>query len=364
MGFQPEDIADLVATTINDLPNQELEYAFDHNEYFWASMFEKEAIKIDGGTSIERKVIFDRTGNAKYRSLYELDDPRIADKIHTINVHWALCSTNASWDEFEILQQKNSTKGFINLIQTRKDDSIIDLADLIEETMISVPDSATDKKNPYTLPYFLRVLNSAGTINTTAGFNGTTVTYGNSSTGTIIAGIDSAEEEKWRNWCAPYTDIDNTFLKEARRAFVKTHFRPPILLNTPLIKKRASKMQGIAGTDTVLDLMELVDSRDDNHVSTSKESLGGMLVVDGDLVRLNRIPIIPLDTLDSASYTPLYVWDTAKLQPVVHDGYWMEKKAPMVDRGQHTTYTSYTDGAHNILPLNMRTLGFVLHKTS
>ena len=50
MGFQPEDILDLVATTINDLPDQELEYAFDHNEYFWANMFEKDAVKIDGGT--------------------------------------------------------------------------------------------------------------------------------------------------------------------------------------------------------------------------------------------------------------------------------------------------------------------------
>lgn len=364
MGFQPEDIADLVATTLNDLPKQELEYAFDHQEYFWASLFAKDSIKIDGGTSIERKVSFDRTGNAKYRSLYELDSPKIDDHIHTINVHWALLGTNCSWDEFEILQQKNSTKGYIDLIQNRRDESIIDLANLIEETMVSVPDSATDKKNPFTLPYFLRVLNSSGTINTTDGFNGCTVTYGGGTTGTIIAGIDAAVEAHWRNYCGVYTAIDNAFLKVSRRAFAKTHFKVPILLNSPLIKQRAQKMRAVAGTDTVLDLMELVDKKDDNHVSTTKEAMGGMLVAEGDLVRLNRVPVLMLDTLDSASYTPLYFFDLNYLVPFVHDGYWMEQKKPMVDRRQHTTYTSYTDGAHNVLPKNMQKLGFVLHKTS
>lgn len=364
MGFQPQDVLDLVAFTIDDLPNQELEYAFDHNEYFWADMFQQDAIKIDGGTSVKRFVTFDRTGNAKYRSMYDLDDPKIADHAHEIDVHWALVNTNASWDEFEILQQKNSKKGFISLIQSRMDDSVIDLADLIEETLIDVPDSATDKKKPFTLPYFLRVLNAAGTINTTAGFNGTTVTYGNTTTGTIIAGIDSGTEAHWRNWTGPYAAINAAFLKEVRRAFIKTHFRHPLILKSPLIKKRAAKMRMIAGTDTVLDLMDLVDQRDDNHVSTAKESLGGMLHSDGILVRLNRIPVLPVDTLDGASYTPLYAFDLNFLVPFVHDGYWMNKKKPMVDRGQHTTYTVYTDGAHNVLPKNMQRLGFVMHKTT
>jgi hypothetical protein len=363
MGFQPEDIADLVATTQNHY-ERDMDYALEHNEYFWTTMFQKDTVKYDGGTSIERKVSFDRTGNAKYRSMYDLDSPKIADHIHTINVHWALIGTNASWDEFEILQQKNAVKRIIDLVHSRLDDAYIDLADLIEETMVSVPDSATDRKHPFTLPYFLRVLNSAGTINTTAGFNGCTVTYGDASTGTICAGIDSNVEDKWRNYTGPYTAINNAFLKVARRAFIKTHFKYPIILDSPIMMQRAKKMRMIAGTDTVLDLMDLVDTRDDNHVSTAKESLGGMLVVDGDLVRMNRVPVIPLDTLDDASYTPIYAFDLAQLQPFVHDGYWMERKKPMVDRGQHTTFTTYVDGAHNILPRNMQKLGFVLHKTS
>lgn len=364
MGYRPEDIADALATTLADLPNQELEYALDHQEYFWCKLFQEKNVSIDGGTSIQRKVSFDTSGNARYRTMFDTDEPKFGDSIQTIDVHWALLGTNASWDEFEIVQQMNSTKGYVNLVQTRKDKSMIDLADLIEETMIDVPDSATDKTTPFTLPYYLRVLNSAGTINTSGGFNGTTVTFGNGSTGTIIAGIDAAQETKWRNWAAPYTAINNSFLKAYRKACIKTRFRPPIILNTPLMRERAMQYMSVAGTDTVLDIMQFVDDKDDNHVATKKEGLGSMLTVDGDLCRLNRVPVIPLDTLDSATYDPLYSVDLSWFKPVVHENYWMNQKSPMVDRRQHTTYTSFNDGAHNILVENVRKCGHVLHKTA
>jgi len=364
MGYRPEDIADLLATTLADLPDQELEYALDHQEYFFANLFRTKNIKIDGGTSIQRKVSFDTSGNARYREMYDTDEPKFGDSIQTIDVHWALVGTNASWDEFEIIQQKNSTKGYVNLVQTRRDKAIIDLADLIEEKMVSVPDSSTDRKHPFTLPYYLRVLTTAGAINTTAGFNGATVTFGDATTSTICAGIDAASESKWRNWAAPYTAINNTFLKRYRQAGIKTKFRPPMMLDTPLMKERAAKMMCIAGTDTVLDIMELVDKKDDNHTSTGKEALGGLLVVNGDLVRLNRVPVIPVDTLDNADYDPIYTFDLSYFIPVVHDGYWMKTTPPMVDRRQHTTFTSFQDGAHNILVENIRKCGHVLHKTS
>ena len=364
MGYRPEDIADALATTLADLPDQELEYALDHQEYFWCSLFEEKNIQIDGGTSIQRKVSFDTSGNARYRTLFDTDEPKFGDSIQTIDVHWALIGTNASWDEFEIVQQMNSAKGYVNLVQTRKDKGIIDLADLIETTMITTPTSATDKTTPFTLPYYLRVLNSAGTINTTAGFNGTTVSFTGGTTSTIIAGIDAATETKWRNWAAPYTAINNAFLTAYRKACIKTKFKVPIILDTPLMKARARKMMSVAGTDTVLEIMSLVDRKDDHHVSTKKEALGGLLVVDGDLVRINRVPVVPLDTLDDAIYDPLYTFDLNWFKPVVHDGYWMKKTPPMVDRRQHTTFTSFIDGAHNVLVENIRKCGHVLHKTS
>ena len=102
MGYRPEDIADLLATTLADLPDQQMEYALDHNEYFWTQLFQEKNIKIDGGTSIQRKVSFDTSGNASYRNMFDTDEPKFGDSIKTIDVHWSLLGTNASWDEFDV----------------------------------------------------------------------------------------------------------------------------------------------------------------------------------------------------------------------------------------------------------------------
>lgn len=367
MGYRPEDIEDLLETTLADLPEQELQYALDHREYFWSSLFTNDNISIDGGTSIQRKVTFDTAGTAKYCGVYETDEYKTADTIHTIDVHWAKLTANASWDEWEIVNQKNSKKGFINLVQKKRDDMYIDLADLIEETMIAPPASITDKSTPFTLPYYLRIKDTAGSVNTSAtgGFNGATVTFGNATTSTVCAGIDSADEEKWRNWNCLYTAVNGAFLKSLRRAFIGTKFRYPVFLKSPLIKERAMKMRAVAPTEIVLDLMDLVDKKDDNHTSTGKEVLGNMVVADGDLVKINKVPVIPLDTLDSASYSPIYFFDLAYFVPFVHDGYWMKKTPPQNHKPlQHTVYSINIDGAHNILVDNLRRAGFVMHKAS
>jgi hypothetical protein len=59
---------------------------------------------------------------------------------------------------------------------------------------------------------------------------------------------------------------------------------------------------------------------------------------------------------------PIYCVDFRKFKPFVHEGYWMVETEPMTDRGQHTTFSVFLDGAHNNLLLNRREAGFVLHK--
>jgi hypothetical protein len=372
MSYRPEDLVGLLETTLADLPNQEIQYVLDHNEYFWCSLFQNDAVSIDGGTSIQRKVEFDTAGTARYCGVFETDEYKFKDDIHTIDVHWAKLTASATWDEWEIVQQKNSKKGFINLVQTRRDQMYIDLADLIEETMITAPNSATDKSTPYTLPYYLRFRTAAAdTINTSAGaWNGKAVKFGDGTWSTVCAGIDSTTEEKWRNWCGLYTDVNNAMLKSMRKALIKTKVKYPTFLNSPLIKERASKLRAVAPTDIVLSLMELVDKKDDAHDSTAKEVLGGMLVVDDGLVKVNKIPILPLDTLDQSdgtpiAYSPVYFMDLAYFKPFVHDGYWQKVDPPTSLKPlQHTAFGMNIDGAHNILVENIRRCGFVLHKAA
>ncbi len=361
MSVELSDLADLIATTINDLPSQEFEVAWDNQDYEFCRIYQQERMVVDGGTQIERKVMLDNTGNARYRRAYDTDTPTVGDVIHTIKVPWTLIGTNYSWDEFEILQQKNSAKGFIRLMTVKRVDGLWAFANLVEDRAWKTPTSASDTLFPYGVPYYLKFTNAAGSVNTSSGFVGATITYQDASTGTNCAGIDSAVETKWRNYAALYTAVDNAMLRAFRLAFMYTRFKAPLFVKDPSDKRVAAK-RVYTDFDTVTRLMDFADQKDDFH--RGKDIMSNLKMDETGLVYINRLPVVPIPQLNGASNTPLYTVDFAKFIPYVNDGYWMEEKKPMTDRGQHTSYTVFLDGAHNNLCLNLRTAGFVMHKAA
>jgi hypothetical protein len=157
---------------------------------------------------------------------------------------------------------------------------------LIEERSWKTPTSSTDDLYPYGVPYYLNLM---GTGTTTDGFVGQTIVYQDATTGTSCANIDASTYSKWRNWAALYTNIDNAMLKTFRKAFLKTRFKAPINIKDPGQGRNAQK-RIYSDFDTVCDLMDLVDAKDDNHTSAKREALGGMTIDDGGLVRINRLP--------------------------------------------------------------------------
>jgi hypothetical protein len=361
MAVKGSDLLDLIAVTLNDLPKQEFEVQWDNQDYEFCRIYQKERMVIDGGTQIERKVMLDHSGNAKYVRFYQTENPNVNDVMSTIKVGWTQIRTNYSWDKFEILQNKNSAKGFINLMKARRTDGLWSLAELIEERAWKTPTNASDDLYPNGVPYYLNMFNAAGLINSTAGFVGATIVYQDDTKGTICSGIDASKETKWRNYAAVYTAVDAAMLKAFRLAFMYTRFKAPVFINDPKNARSAAK-RIYTDFDTSAALMELADKRDDNH--TGKDLMGNLKMDDSGLCFINRLPVVPIAQLNGASYTPLYCVDFAKFLPVVHDGYWMEESEPMTDRGQPSTLTVYLDGAHNNLCLNKRTAGFVMHKTS
>jgi hypothetical protein len=362
MGVKNSALVDLIATTLNDLPKQEFEVMWDNQDYEFCRIYQNERMEIDGGNQIERKVMLDPTGNARYRRLYDTDNPAVGETMHTIKVPWTQIGTNYSWDKVEIMRNKNSAKGFVNLLKTRRVDGLWDLANLIEDRAWKTPDSANDDINPYGVPYYLNFFTDAsGTVNSTAGFNGVAAEYQNGNFTANIAGIDASEEPKWRNYCAPYTKVDNSMLKAFRIAFMKTRFKVPINISDPSDKRTAAK-RIYTDSSTVADLMEFADLRDDNH--SGKDVLGNLRVDEGGLCFINRLPVVFIPQLEGADYSPIYCIDFAKFIPYVQDGYWMDEGEPITDRTQHTVFTVFLDGAHNNLCINRRTAGFVMHKTA
>ena len=359
MGVRNSELADLIATTLADLPDQQFEVEWTNQDYEWCRIYQQNRIQIDGGTEIKRNVMLNPTGNARYRRTYDTDEPVAGDVQYQITVPWTQIGTNYSWDKVEILRNKNSSKGFVNLMESKRVDGLWSLADLIEERGWLTPTSSSDDLNPYGIPYYLNLLNTGDS----AGFNAKTITYQDASTGTVCAGIDANIESKWCNYAAPYTKIDNAFLKTYRKGVISTQFKAPLFINDPssdaLMVKRV-----YAGLDETVTLQDSLDSRDDNHKPV--DLMGGVLAQIEGTVMLNRMPVVYIPALDNttlhpAKYNPVFTVDFRKFVPYVQDGYWMEEGEPMTDRGQHTTFTVFLDGAHNNLCTSRRKCGFVLH---
>lgn len=363
MAVKNSQLADLIMLTLDDLPKNYFEVTWDNQDYEFCRIYQTERMVIDGGEQIQRQVMLTPTGNAKYRRLYETDEPAVRDVMHQIRVPWTQLSTSYSWDKVEILRNKNSAKGFISLMKVRRIDGLWSLASLIEDRAWKTPATSTDDLYPYGVPYYLRWMDADST---TDGFVGQTIRYQDGNTGTTCAGIDSANEERWRNWAALYTTIDNAMLRTFRLAFMYTSFKAPLIVNDPSQKRTGAK-RIYTTFDNVADLMDLADAKDDKH--TGRETLGNLTMTESGLVYVNRLPVVPIANLNSETDPEtgddpesIYCINFEKFIPFVHDGYWMEESEPMTDRTQHTTFTVYLDGQHQNLCTNVREAGFVLHK--
>ena len=367
-GTKNADLIDLIATTLPNLPEQYFEVTWTNNDYEACRIYQRERMEIDGGTSIKRKVMFSPTGNARYRRLFDTDDPAVSDVMVEIDVPWCQIGTHYSWDVLEIKRNANSARGFIRLLETRRIDGLWSLADLIEERFWKTPDTLTDDLNPYGVPYYLNMLDTGVT---TAGFSGLNVVFGDRSISPICAGISTTTEARWANWAGTYTAVDNALLEGFRTAFTRTKFKAPLIINDPAQTRNAAK-RVYCNAVTIVKLQVLADARDDFH--RGKDVLGNIRIDDGATVYLNRLPVIYITQLDAAQVAPIaaanatmevdpiYCVDFEKFIPYVQDGYWMEESEPMTDRTQHTTFTIFLDGSHNNLCVNRRQAGFVLHK--
>jgi hypothetical protein len=285
----------------------------------------------------------------------------------TITVPWTQLKTHYSWDKLEIIRNRNSAKGFIRLIESRRIAGLWSLAKLIENRAWKSPTSATDDLYPNGVSYYINHMNNTLTA---AGFVGQTIRYENGGTGTVCAGIDAATEPKWRNYAATYSNVDNALLKTFRKAFLVTQFKAPLFINDPSQKRNAAK-RIYCDVDTAVALQDLADAKDDKH--TGKEVLGNIRMDDGALVLINRLPVIYINQLDgyvnpetdhATATAPIYCIDFEKFIPYVQDGYWMEEGEPISGGvAQHTVFTVFLDGSHNNLCTNRRTCGFVIHKS-
>lgn len=353
LGISNSDLIDLQRTTLQNLPDLEFEVALANQSYEVVNRwFKGDKIQVESGTSIQRNIFLDTTGNAKHVRLYQKTPINVADAQNLLTAPWCQVQTHYSIERREALRNRAPAR-FIDLLKSRRIDATVDLANLLELRAWVTPNNQSDDLNPRGVPYY--VVKCATSAVSVGGFNGITIRFGDGSTSTVCAGLDAntAGLAKWRNYNATYDAVNSDLVKRMRRAFHATKFQSPMNA-TDLEKGNGQDFRIYMGLDTLTEYEDLATKQNDNLGSDLDKYHGN--------TSFRRCPVIYENQLDGDVDAPIYGLNHKKWKPFTLDGDWMRESDPMMDVEQHNVMTTYVDGSYQYLMLNRREGGFVIHK--
>jgi hypothetical protein len=259
-GISNSDLIDLQRTTLKNLPDLEFETALKFQRYIAVNQwFTRDRRVSDSGTSIERNVILDLKGNAKHVRLFQKEAINQPDLHSKVTAPWVQVRSSYLIERRESLRNRQPAR-YIDLLKSRRQSAVIDLANEIEEKVALAPNSASDDVNPRGLKYWLSKANDG--VESEGDFIGQTVRFGDGSTTNDKGGINAANNANWRNWAATYDSIDAEFLRRMRKAFHATSFVPPSLNNAPTTMDQ--QFQIYMPLSVIVDYEDLLYRQNDN----------------------------------------------------------------------------------------------------
>jgi hypothetical protein len=107
LGISNDQLLDLTKTTLANLPDMEFEVALSLQNFpvmdLW---FGKNKKQVESGTSIERNIMLDTTGNARHVKLYQKTPINQGDVQTKITAPWVQVQTHYTVERREALRNR------------------------------------------------------------------------------------------------------------------------------------------------------------------------------------------------------------------------------------------------------------------
>lgn len=364
-GIQDSALLDLLAITLKDLPfdgNYESTTEFQRFEAV-SRWFKKDRVQSDGGTSYQRNIVLTENGTARHVSPYEKLDYTQIDSQTSINVRWSIIVGYWITERHELLRNRGKAK-IIPYLKAKRNEGRKSYYTTLERRAWLTPNSATDYKNPFGLPYWIVKMTSTTKATLTAGsyrgWYGYNPVYGDGTTAADCGGLDAssastlAGASMYRNWCAAYPNatFDLGVIDEMRWAFLKMQFMPPEQLSDLAIGGKTNNFR-IYTNDVTRIAYEKIANAQNDDLGSDLDSFGGN-------VSFRKIPITHIPPLDSDTSNPIYMPNHDHFYPVTREGEWEREDEPMRDRYQPQVFNTNTNGEYQYFCDNRREGGAVI----
>ena len=339
-GLAAEQISDLITSTLKDLGRMRFTEIASTLQRYHAlpHMLKEKKVKFQGGVGIRWNVLAEHSGAARHTALYDTDVVDVKDVLTFGSVPWRNTETSYAFDLREFDMNMGAAE-IVDLVQVRRADSLISLAELMETAMWSKPTNSTDQKTPYGLQYWLV---SAGS-SSFKGFR--TVNASGFSGGRGL--IDSSVYTRWSNWADRYTSVTKTDLVEKmREGAEKTDFTSPI--DTPNYDRGRPDMYYYMDYATKASLKNVAEKQND-QLGFDVDAAEGKL-------RFQGHPVSYVPKLDAATGSPILQIDWSVLHPVFLNNWYMKETKPYMAPGQHNVRRVHIDFTWNTRCHNLRRL--------
>jgi len=348
-GVSNSDLLDLVNLTKEQLEENQIEVALAREVYeIVDTLFTAEAVELDAGTPITRRVVLDSMGNAQMVRLYQPTDINVGDVSSKVSIEYCQAQTHWSVERREVLRNATPAK-IVDLVKVRRIDAMVDMAELLETIFWLCPNDTADDLSPLGVAYWVPYLDDA---QNGAGFYGGVPTTAFTTVGGIIPSTSGANttaitggKKKWRTYAAGGTgyytgSIDATAIRTFKKAFIKTRFRAPRIAKD-LERGPKAKYKIFCNTDSQIAYEERGEKQGDRNQSDLAPFNGA--------TSFKRVPLLAIPALDADTKNPWYFLNMNNFKVIVHKGDHFREDEAIRDRALHNVFTTFVDASFNIL---------------
>ena len=349
-----QEIADLVAGTLHELGRMRFQQiAQELQDYeVMSKWLKKDKVAVDSGIGIQRTLMSKLPDAARHVGMYSVDDTDVVDLLEQMQVPWRHAETSWAFARQETLMNRGKAL-VVNIVKPRRAGAMINLAEELEDKAWSCP-SATDKKLPYGIPYWV-----VASSTPTPGFNGGAA-YGH----TTCAGVNCDETPSFKNYTGQYAAVTKAdLIKKLRTMHRKIRWKSPVSVRD--YRSGKGDRYRMYVDETVIGLLEDIGESQNENLGRDIASMDGQIV-------FRRHPIIWVPKLDNHSltddggtsiYNPVFLVDHSTFYPVVLKGDFLREGSPRMRGDAHNVFTTHVDLTYNYVDVDRRRSG-VLHATS